>query len=167
MRVKWVPWSFSLLMRCLWHGFVTDLLSAVFSCVGQRVRRATSVEKLAHLVGVLTTEALESKKLGLSFSRPWSWFKSFSCVLKHPKWAYYAGEPIENASFAGGEKWKVVAERMGFTAPEIRYLAHRTRNPFEAALTHYIQRNPMKVDDLYNILTECEMPVLADILSSV
>ena len=64
----------------------------------------------------------------------------------------------------GGEEWKFVAERMGFTAPEIRYLDHRTRNPFEAALMHYIQRNPMKVDDLYDILTECEMPVLADIL---
>ena len=64
----------------------------------------------------------------------------------------------------GGEEWKFVAERMGFTAPEIRYLDHRTRNPFEAALTHYIQRNPMNVDDLYDILTECGMPVLADIL---
>lgn len=65
---------------------------------------------------------------------------------------------------SGGEEWKVVAERLGFTAPEIRYLDHRTRNPFEAALTHYIERNPMKVDDLYDILTECGMPVLADIL---
>ena len=71
---------------------------------------------------------------------------------------------VENASFAGGEEWKIVAERMGFTAPEIRYLDHRTRNPFEAALTHYIQMNAMKVDDLYHILTECGMPVLADIL---
>ena len=167
MRVKWVPWSFSLLMRCLWRGFATDLLSAVFSCVGQRVRRATSVKKLAHLLGVLTTEALESKKLGLSFWPSCSCFKSFSCVLKYPKWAYYIGKPVKNASFAGGENWKVVAERMGFTAPEIRYLAHRTRNPFEAALMHYIERNPMKVDDLYDILTECGMPMLADILSSV
>ncbi|XP_067018270.1 uncharacterized protein [Acropora muricata] len=67
-------------------------------------------------------------------------------------------------NLSGGEEWKVVAERLGFTAPEIRYLDHRTRNPFEAALTHYIERNPMKVDDLYDILTECGMPVLADIL---
>ncbi|XP_074628662.1 uncharacterized protein LOC141886412 [Acropora palmata] len=67
-------------------------------------------------------------------------------------------------NLSGGEDWKVVAERMGFTAPEIRYLDHRTRNPFEAALTHCIQMNPMKVDDLYDILTECGMPVLADIL---
>ena len=104
------------------------------------------------------------EKMGSSFSRPCSWFKSFSCVLKHPKWAYYASKPVENASFAGGEDWKVVAERMGFTAPEIRFLDHRTRNPFEAALAHYIDRNPMKVDDLYDILTECGMPVLADIL---
>ena len=77
------------------------------------------------------------------------------------------GKPVLNASFTGGEDWKVVAERMGFTAPEIRYLDHRTRNPFEAALTHYIQMNPMKVDDLYDILTECGMPVLADILWAI
>ena len=136
----------------------------VFSCVGQRVRRATSVEKLAHLLGVVTTEALESKKLGLSFSRSCSCFENFSCVLKYPKWAYYAGKPVKNASFADGEKWKVVAERLGFTAPEIRYLDHHTRNPSEVALKHYIQRNPMNVDDLYDILTECGMPGLADIL---
>ena len=74
------------------------------------------------------------------------------------------GKPVLNASFTGGEDWKVVAERMGFTAPEIRFLDHRNRNPFEAALAHYIDRNPMKVDDLYDILTECGMPVLADIL---
>ncbi|XP_044169489.1 uncharacterized protein LOC114951217 [Acropora millepora] len=67
-------------------------------------------------------------------------------------------------NLSGGEDWKVVAERMGFTAPEIPFLDHRTRNPFEAALAHYIDRNPMKVDDLYDILTECGMPVLADIL---
>ena len=64
----------------------------------------------------------------------------------------------------GGEEWKVVAERLGFTAPEIRFLDQRTRNPFEAALMYHIQRNPMKVDDLYDILTECGYPVLADIL---
>ncbi|XP_044183878.1 uncharacterized protein LOC122964379 [Acropora millepora] len=65
---------------------------------------------------------------------------------------------------SGGEEWKFVAERLGFTAPEIRYLDHRTRNPFEAALTHYIERNPMKVGDLHDILTECGMRVLTDIL---
>ena len=68
------------------------------------------------------------------------------------------------ACLVGGEEWKFVAERLGFTAPEMRYLDHRTRNPFEAALTHYIERNPMKVGDLHDILTECGMRVLTDIL---
>ena len=95
MRLKWVPRSF-FLVRCLWRSFVTDLVSVVFSCVGQRVRRATSVEKLTHLLWVVTTEAPESKKLGLNFSHPFSCFKNFSCVLKHPKWAYYAGKPVKN-----------------------------------------------------------------------
>ena len=166
MRVKWD----SLVLLLFGAIVVTvslDLLIAVFSSFGQGVRMATSLKKLAHLLGILPTEALGKmtlEKMGLSFSRPCSWLKSFSCVLKHPNWGYYAGKPVENAFFAGGEDWKVVAERMGFTAPEIRFLDHRTRNPFEAALAHYIDRNPMKVDDLYDILTECGMPVLADIL---
>ena len=64
----------------------------------------------------------------------------------------------------GLEEWKFVAERLGHTAAWIRYFDQRTEDPFEATLMHYIERNPMKVDDLYDILTECGMPALADIL---
>ena len=65
---------------------------------------------------------------------------------------------------AGGEEWKVVAERLGFSAKEIRYLDVRMRNPCDAALDFVSQKNYMNVDDLYDVLTECGMPVLADIL---
>ena len=65
---------------------------------------------------------------------------------------------------AGGEEWKVVAERLGLNTKEIRYLDVRIRNPCEAALSVVTQRRCMNVDDLYDVLTECGMPVLADIL---
>ena len=65
---------------------------------------------------------------------------------------------------AGGEEWKVVAERLGLNAKEIRYLDVRMRNPCDAALAFVSQKNYMNVDDLYDVLTECGMPVLADIL---
>ncbi|XP_067037362.1 uncharacterized protein [Acropora muricata] len=65
---------------------------------------------------------------------------------------------------SGGEEWKVVAERLGLNAKEIRYLDVRMRNPFDAALSVVSQRRCMNVDDLYDVLTECGMPVLADIL---
>ncbi|XP_044175060.1 uncharacterized protein LOC122958332 isoform X2 [Acropora millepora] len=65
---------------------------------------------------------------------------------------------------SGGEEWKVVAERLGLSAKEIRYLDVRVRNPCEAALSFVSQRHCMNVDDLYDVLNECGMPVLADIL---
>ncbi|XP_044175090.1 uncharacterized protein LOC122958348 [Acropora millepora] len=65
---------------------------------------------------------------------------------------------------SGREEWKVVAERLGLSAYEIRFYDERVRNPCEAALSHVSQRHCMNVDDLYDVLTECGVPVLADIL---
>ena len=65
---------------------------------------------------------------------------------------------------AGREEWKVVAERLGLKAYEIRFYDERVRNPCEAALSDVSQSHRMNVDDLYDVLTECGMPVLADIL---
>ena len=59
---------------------------------------------------------------------------------------------------------KVVAERLGLKAREIAYLDMRYPNPSEAALTFVAQYRGMNVDDLYDVLTECGMPMLADIL---
>ena len=40
----------------------------------------------------------------------------------------------------------------------------RMRNRCDCALSVVNQRRRMNVDDLYDVLTECRMPVLADIL---
>ena len=61
-------------------------------------------------------------------------------------------------------QWKVVAERLGLRAKEITFLDMRYPNPCEAALAFVAQYRGMNVDDLYDVLTECGMPVLADIL---
>ena len=61
-------------------------------------------------------------------------------------------------------QWKVVAERLGLRANEIKFLDMRYTNPSEAVLTFVAHYQGMNVDDLYSVLTECGMPVLADIL---
>ena len=58
-------------------------------------------------------------------------------------------------------QWKVVAERLGLRAKDIAFLDMRYKNPFEAALT-FVAQHGMNVDYLYDVLTECGMPVLAD-----
>ena len=71
---------------------------------------------------------------------------------------------MRHICIAGREEWKIYAERLGLNAKEIRYLDVRIRNPCDAALSVVSQRRCMNVDDLYAVLTECGMPVLADIL---
>ena len=61
-------------------------------------------------------------------------------------------------------KWKVVAERLGLRASEIEFLDMRYPNPSEAALTFAAHYCGLNVDDLYDVLTECWMPALADTL---
>lgn len=65
---------------------------------------------------------------------------------------------------AGGEEWKYVAERLGLTPKEIRYLDKRTLNPSDAALAFISQQYYINVDDLYDALNDCQLPVMADLL---
>ena len=65
---------------------------------------------------------------------------------------------------AGGEEWKNVAEKLGLSPKEIRYLDKRTLNPCDAALAFVSQRCHINVDELYDVLAECGYPVLADTL---
>ena len=62
--------------------------------------------------------------------------------------------------FTGGSEWKVIAERLGFNQAYIRCFDSRYRNPLEVVLSccH------LTVGELYDILVECELPVLADFL---
>ena len=67
-------------------------------------------------------------------------------------------------SVAVGGRWKVVADRLGLRGSEIEFLDERYPNPSEATLAFVAHFYGMNVNGLYDVLTECEMPVLADIL---
>ena len=64
----------------------------------------------------------------------------------------------------GGEEWKVVAEALGLTPPEIRFLDNRTLNPLDAALAFISRQRCITVGDLYDLLNERGFPVIADLL---
>lgn len=65
----------------------------------------------------------------------------------------------------GGEEWKLVAANLGLTPDEIRFLDNRTLNPAEAMLAYIASTYPqVTVRHLYDVLTACKLPVLADLL---
>ena len=64
----------------------------------------------------------------------------------------------------GGEEWKLVAEALGLTQQEISFLDNRTLNPLDAALAFTAKQRHITVGDLYDLLSECEVPVLAELL---
>ena len=63
-----------------------------------------------------------------------------------------------------GGRWKVVADRLGLGGSEIQLLYERYPIPSEATLDSVAHLYGMNVDGLYDVLIECGMPVLADIL---
>ena len=63
---------------------------------------------------------------------------------------------------AGEEKWKLVAEKLGLNQDEIRFLDLRHKNPVEALLNFITNQRAISVGELYNILCECGIPVIAD-----
>ena len=62
----------------------------------------------------------------------------------------------------GGHEWEVVAEGLGLTPLEIRFLNNRTLNPFDAALSFIARQRHITVGDLYDLLNELGFPVIAD-----
>ncbi|XP_078354091.1 uncharacterized protein LOC144638729 isoform X2 [Oculina patagonica] len=68
-------------------------------------------------------------------------------------------------SLSGRDEWKLVAENLGLTPEEILFLDKRTLNPAEAMLNHAANlHNSITVGNLYDLLVDCELPVMADIL---
>jgi len=63
----------------------------------------------------------------------------------------------------GGEEWKLVAEELGLTPKEIRFLDKRTLNLLDAALTFVAKQRHITVGDLYDLLSECGFPLIADL----
>jgi len=63
----------------------------------------------------------------------------------------------------GGEEWKLVAEALGLTPEEIRFLDNRTLNPLDAALAFVAKQRNINVGELYDLLSECGFPAIADL----
>ena len=66
--------------------------------------------------------------------------------------------------FIGGDEWMMVAERLGLTTAEIRFLDRRCRNPFEEALIHSRNQRYWNVGQLYDVLVDCGFQSFADFL---
>ena len=64
----------------------------------------------------------------------------------------------------GGPEWKEVAEELGLSPAEIRYLDNRTLNPCDAALAFIANQRYISVGHLYDMLSKCGYPVIADLL---
>ena len=58
----------------------------------------------------------------------------------------------------------IVAERLGLSPAEIRFLKKRSRNPFEEALMHCQNHQYLTVGELYDVLVESGYPAYADFL---
>ena len=63
---------------------------------------------------------------------------------------------------AGGDKWKLVAEKLGLNNEEIRFLDERNTNPVDALLGFIVNQRYMSVGELYQVLCDCGIPVIAD-----
>ena len=63
---------------------------------------------------------------------------------------------------AGGDDWKIVAEELGFTPLEIRFLDNRAMNPADVALSYVASQRLFTVGNLYDVLAGCSFPLIAD-----
>ena len=63
---------------------------------------------------------------------------------------------------AGGDDWKIVAEELGLTPLEIRFLDNRAMNPADVALSYVASQRLFTVGNLYDVLAGCSLPLIAD-----
>ena len=67
-------------------------------------------------------------------------------------------------SYVAGDQWKIVAEKLRFTPQEIRFLDKRTLNPAEALIGYIANQRYLSVGELYDVLCDSVLPVVADLL---
>ena len=66
--------------------------------------------------------------------------------------------------YAGGDEWKLLAERLCFSQMEIRFLDKRVVNPSEVVLSAVAKHRHLSVGEIYDILVDCELPAIADLM---
>ena len=65
---------------------------------------------------------------------------------------------------AGGDEWKLLAERLGFSQIEIRFLDKRVMNPSDVILGAVGKHRHLSVGEIYDTLVDCELPAVADLM---
>ena len=66
--------------------------------------------------------------------------------------------------FVGRDDWELFAEKLGLTPAEIRFLDKRTMNQALEVLIFAAKKYLITVGDLYDVLKDCGLPIIADIL---
>ena len=66
--------------------------------------------------------------------------------------------------YAGGDEWKVLAERLGFSQIEIRFLDKRVVNPSDVVLGAAGKHRYLSVGEIYDTLLDCGLPAIADLM---
>ena len=64
----------------------------------------------------------------------------------------------------GGDEWKLLAERLGFSQIEIRFLDKRVMNPSDVVLGAVGKHRHLSVGEIYDTLVDCELPAVADLI---
>ena len=64
----------------------------------------------------------------------------------------------------GGDEWKLLAERLGFSQIEIRFLDKRVMNPSDVILGAVGKHRHLSVGEIYDTLVDCELPAVADLM---
>ena len=70
----------------------------------------------------------------------------------------------ESLFLLGGDEWKQLAERLGMSCNEIRFIDKRTTNPCDVVLNLMAEYRYFSVGELYDKLVESELPGSADLL---
>ena len=63
-----------------------------------------------------------------------------------------------------GERWKPLAEKLGLSQIEIRFLDERVVNPSHVVLGAVAKHRHLSVGEIYDTLVDCELPVVADLM---
>ena len=64
----------------------------------------------------------------------------------------------------GGDEWKLLAEKLGMSQIDIRFIDKRVVNPCDVVLSLMGNNRYLSVGEVYDILVDCELAGAADIL---
>ena len=66
--------------------------------------------------------------------------------------------------YEGGDEWKLLAEKLGFSQIEIRFLDNRVVNPSDVVLGAVGNHRHLSIGEIYDALVDCELPAIADLM---